>query len=104
MRAYRIDGGPPEPIAGLSPLDLPLEWSADGRALFVARQGELPFRIRRHELTTGRETPWTEVAPGQLAGARLSQVFLTPDGRSWVHAYSRMLDDLYVADGMPWQR
>ena len=104
VSAYRIDGGAPESIAGLSPLDLPLEWSADGRALFVARQGELPIRIRRHELATGRETPWTEVAPGQLAGARLSQVFLTPDGRSWVHAYSRMLDDLYVADGMPWQR
>jgi len=104
VSAYRVDGGPPEPIAGLSPLDLPLEWSADGRALFVARQGELPWRIRRHELATGRETPWTEIVPGQVAGARLSQVFLTPDGRSWTHAYSRLLVDLYMADGMTGQR
>ena len=100
MNAYRVDGGSPEPIAGLSAPDLPLEWSADGRALFVARPGELPWRIRRHELASGRETPWTEIAPGQMAGARLSQVFLTPDGRYWVHSYSRLLIDLYVADGV----
>jgi hypothetical protein len=89
------------PIPNLSPLDVPLEWTADGRALFVARAGELPWRIRRHELATGRETPWIEVAPGQMAGARLSQIFLSPDGRYWVHSYSRMLVDLYAATGVP---
>jgi eukaryotic-like serine/threonine-protein kinase len=100
VSAYRLDGGAPEPIAGLSPLDLPLTWTSDGRALFVARQGELPWKVRRHEIATGRETPWTEIAPSQVAGARLSQIFLTPDGRFWVHAYSRMLVDLYAATGI----
>ena len=70
--AYRVDGaGAPEPITGLSAQDLPIEWTADGRALFVARYGELPWRVRRHEIASGRETPWTEIAPTQLAGARL---------------------------------
>jgi hypothetical protein len=101
VNAYRVDGGPPEPIPGISPLDLPLEWSADGRAVFVARLGELSWRIRRHELASGRETPWTEIAPGQMAGARLSWVFLTPDGRFWTHSYSRLLIDLYAVDGVP---
>ena len=100
LNAYRVDGGAPEPIEGISPLDLPLEWSADGGALLVARLGELPWRVRRHELASGRETPLTEIAPGQVAGVRLTQVFLTPDGRSWVHSYSRLLSDLYVADGV----
>jgi Tol biopolymer transport system component len=100
LNAYRLDGGTPESIEGISPLDLPLEWSADGGALLVARLGELPWRVRRHELASGRETPLTEIAPGQVAGVRLSQVFLTPDGRSWVHSYSRLLTDLYLADGV----
>jgi hypothetical protein len=98
--AYRLDGGAPEPIADLSPLDLPLTWTADGRALFVARSGELPWKVRRHEIASGRETPWTEIAPSQVAGARLSQIFLTPNGRYWVHSYSRMLVDLYTATGI----
>jgi Tol biopolymer transport system component len=101
LGAYRVDGsGPPEPINGLSPQDVAIEWTADGRALFVARYGELPWRVRRHEIASGRETPWTEIAPTQLAGARLSQVFLTPDGRYWAHSYSRMLVDLYEASGV----
>jgi hypothetical protein len=41
-----------------------------------------------------------EVAPGQVAGARLSMLFLTPDGRYWAHGYSRMLVDLYEATGL----
>ena len=101
VNAYRVDGGTPEPIPGLSASDLPLEWSADGRAVFVTRIGELPWRIRRHELATGREEPWTEIAPGQMSGVRLSWVFLTPDGRFWAHSYSRMLTDLYAVEGMP---
>jgi hypothetical protein len=100
VSAYRVDGGPPEPIAGLSPLDVPLEWTADGHALFVGRYGELPWRVRRHEIATGKETLLTEVAPAQLAGSRLSQLYLTPDGRYWVHSYSRLLIDLYEASGI----
>jgi hypothetical protein len=100
VHAYPVDGGAPAPIDGLSPLDIPLEWSSDGRALFVARSGEVPWRIRRRELTGGRETPWTEIEPAHPGGIRLSQVFITPDGRYWVHGYSRLLTDLYVAEGL----
>jgi hypothetical protein len=100
VNAYPVDGGSPVPIDGLSPLDVPLEWSSDGRALFVARSGETPVRIRRHELAGGRETSWTEIIPANAGGIRLSQVFITPDGRYWVHGYSRLLTDLYVAEGL----
>jgi eukaryotic-like serine/threonine-protein kinase len=100
LTAFPIDGGAPERIEGVSPEDIPLEWSADGRALYVARPGEMPWRIRRHELASGRETPLTEIMAAQVAGLRLSQIFITPDGRSWTHAYSQLLTDLYVADGL----
>jgi hypothetical protein len=100
LSAYPVDGGTPQEIAGISHDDVPIEWSADGRALLLARLGELPWRIRRHELAGGRETPVTEIAPGQMAGVRLSQIFLTPDGRYWAHGYSRLLTDLYLADGV----
>ncbi len=100
LTAFPVDGGLPERIEGVSPQDIPLEWSADGRALYVARPGEMPWRIRRHELVGGRETPVTQIMAAQVAGLRLSQVFITPDGRSWTHAYSQLLTDLYVARGL----
>jgi Tol biopolymer transport system component len=98
--AYPVDGGTPEPLRTLGPDDLPLEWAADGRALFITRAGGFPWRIRRHEIATGRETPVTEVAPSQVAGARLSWIFITPDGRYWAHSYSRLLIDLYLVEGV----
>jgi hypothetical protein len=60
----------------------------------------MPWKIRRQALADGRETPWTEIYPAHPGGIRLSQVFITPDGRYWVHGYSRLLTDLYVAEGL----
>ena len=100
VNAYPVDGGPPVPIDGLSPLDVPLEWSSDGRALFVARPGETPWKIRRFDLESGRDTPWTEVMAVNPGGIRLSQLYITPDGRYWVHSYARLLTDLFIAEGL----
>jgi hypothetical protein len=42
----------------------------------------------------------TDVAANQVAGARLSWIFITPDGRYWAHSYSRLLMDVYLAEGV----
>ena len=39
--------------------------------------------------------------PSQVAGVRLWQVLLTRDGRSYVHTYSQVLSNLYIAEGLP---
>ena len=70
------------------------------RALFVGRLEGPVWRIRRLDLQTGREAPWTEITPRETAGLRLSWVYLTPNGRFWVQSYSRLLTDLYVAEGL----
>jgi exodeoxyribonuclease III len=76
------------------------EWAEDGRAPFVGRRAGPAWHIRRLDLQTGREAPWTEITPRETAGLRLSWVYLTPSGRFWAHSYSRLLTDLYVAEGL----
>jgi eukaryotic-like serine/threonine-protein kinase len=100
VNAYPVDGGAPEPFRTLKRDDLPLEWSADGRALLVASVDGPPWRILHHEIASGRESPVTDVAANQVAGARLSWIFITPDGRYWAHSYSRLLMDVYLAEGV----
>jgi hypothetical protein len=97
---FGIDGRPPEPIAGLADPDVPLQWTADGRALFVGRLETGTWRVRRFEIASGRSTPWMDVSPPEVAGLRVSQLMMTPDGRYYVHSYSRLLTDLYVAEGI----
>jgi hypothetical protein len=97
---YPVDGGPTEALPGLAADDRVLQWAEDGRGLFVGRRAGPGWRIRRVDLDTGDETPWTEVTPKETAGLRLSEVYLTPNGQFWAHSSSRLLTDLYVAENI----
>jgi WD40 repeat protein len=100
MAAYPVAGGNPEPLAHLAPDALPIEYTADGKAVFVGHRTATGWSVRRYDLATGHETPWKDIVANDLAGLRLSQIYITPDGRSYVHSYSRLLVDLYVAQGL----
>ncbi len=99
MKIYPIAGGPPRNLP-IGPGEYPIEWTADGRAMFISANSSVPHRVFRLDLATGRREPWLELAPSQIAGTRLSLVLLTRDGRSYVHTYSQLLSDLYVAEGV----
>ena len=97
---YPIAGGAPLAIPTIARGEFPVTWTADGRALLVAGPSNVPHRVFRIDLSTGQRTLWKELRPPQVAGIRLSQVSVTPDGRSFLHMYSRLLSSLYVADGI----
>ena len=42
---------------------------------------------------------WT-ILPAEAAGLRLSWIYVTPNGRFWVHSSSRLLTDLYSVVGV----
>jgi hypothetical protein len=98
---YPLRGGEPQTVAGFVEGDRPFRWSADGRALFLLRDGEVPARVFRLDLATGRREPWKEFMPSDPAGVGLiNPVFLTPDGRHYVYSFRRVLSDLYLAEGL----
>jgi Tol biopolymer transport system component len=98
---YPIDGGEPQPILGFLPGERPVRWSGDGRWLYVFRQGEVPARVNRIELATGRRDVWKELMPPDPAGVNLiNPVLLTPDAKAYVYSYRRILSDLYLVEGL----
>ena len=102
VKIYPVDGGPPRPVAGAEPGDVPIQWSADGRALYLTRRGELPAHIERLDLATGKKEIWKELLPADRAGLiRINSVFVTPDGKSYAYGAGRILtSDLYLASGL----
>jgi hypothetical protein len=99
--AYSIEGGEPTPLVGLQPGDIVLGWTSDDRALFVLRGSAPSAKIDRLDPTTGRREPWKELLPSDPTGVvRTSSVFVSPDGTFYVYAYSRVLSNLYVVDGV----
>ena len=97
---YTIAGGNPEPVPGLEPGDIPASWTSDGRGLLVAHGLGRPWVVERMDLATGRRQTAFEVRPREVAGLRLSFLTLSPNGRYYVHSYSRLLGALYVVEGL----
>jgi dipeptidyl aminopeptidase/acylaminoacyl peptidase len=98
---YPVNGGEPRPVKGLNPGELPITWSADGRALYVYQPGELPARVNRLDLQTGQRTLWKQLMPSDPAGVEtIGPILMTPDASTCVFGYHRMLSDLYLVEGL----
>ncbi len=97
-----LDGGSSRPIPGLQPGDRPLRFASDGRWLFFrTSERELPARVHRLDLETGRREVWKELVPGDLSGnTQLSAAAVSGDGETVLFNYGRSLADLYLADGL----
>ena len=97
---YSVGGGEPTPVPGIEDGDFPLQWTADGRGLYVQRSGGPGARIERLDLATGRSEPWKEILPADSAGVvRVSSVLVSPDGTFYAYAYSRVLSNLFLVEG-----
>ena len=98
---YPVAGGKPHPIPDLAPGEEPISWNEDGRSLYIYQPGELPARIRRLDLTSGRKTLFQQLMPSDPAGVNhIGPIVLTPDGKTYVYGYHRTLSDLYLAEGL----
>ena len=100
-KIYSIDGGDPRPIPGLDPGDIPVQWSADGKTLYVTREGEIPKPVFRYDLATGKKALWKEIVPADRTGlVRIETLFVTRDGKHYAYSFNRVTaSDLYVVRG-----
>ena len=98
---FSIEGGPSRPVRGLETGELPVQWSEDGRALFVLKPEGLPAKLFRLDLETGQRSLWKEIAPSDPAGVfGVDPIRLTRDGKAYVYSYRRLLTDLYLVEGL----
>jgi len=93
--------GAPRPGAGWTKGATPLQWSADGRSLYVTTETDIPMSIRKLDLQTGRSELVKKLVPPDMAGVQtIAAPLVTRDGRTYAYTYMRLLGDLYVADGL----
>jgi Tol biopolymer transport system component len=97
---YPLAGGEPTPLPGLSPFDVPLNWR-DERSFYVFRRGEVPAKVYLFDTVTGRKELWRELVPADASGVvDIVTVCLTPDGKSYVYSYARILSGLFLVEGV----
>ena len=100
-RLYPVDGGAPRDIAGLAPGEA-FSWSADPNYLYVHQGKDIPFKIYRLDITTGKREFFRELNPMDMTGVcDLTNVMVSADGRAYVYGFTRQLSDLYLVKGLP---
>jgi hypothetical protein len=102
---------PPRPIPG-GHLDWPLQWGADGRAIYTYMHDESQLILSRLDLATGRSERRWAVSPPDKAGFLHfgtrpvgMGTNITPDGRYYAYTYFTDQSRLILTDvGPNWWR
>ena len=98
------DHGERVAIQGLEDGDAPVQWTADGRGLYVRGTGEFSAPIYRLDLATGQRKLWKVLAPPDNAGAfnvaPYSALSITPDGKAYAFTYWSNSINLFLAEGL----
>jgi eukaryotic-like serine/threonine-protein kinase len=98
---FPINGSEPKPVRGLQNGEQPINWTSDGRSLYVYRPGEVPAKVYLVEIATGKRTLWKQLVPSDPAGVEtIGPILITPDGKACVYGYHRTLSDLYMVEGL----
>jgi dipeptidyl aminopeptidase/acylaminoacyl peptidase len=98
---YPTDGGEPRALPGTTRDDIPIRWAADGKGLYVQRGPGVPARVDLLDVASGKRRPWKELTPPDPAGVlAIGPILLSADGQSYVYSYRRMIDDLFLVEGL----
>jgi eukaryotic-like serine/threonine-protein kinase len=97
-----LNGGEPKPIPGLEPDDEPIQWSDDGRAVYVKGPGEFATKIYRVNLETGERREWKDIDPPNKVGhvgleVNPGGILITPDGKICIYTYWILLQQILSA-------
>ena len=87
-------------VPGSTPDETVVRWTADGKALYVGKYAEVPMRVDRLDVATGRREPWKTLGPSDMTGAiQISQIAMTGDGKAYAYSTRRMHSHLFVIEG-----
>jgi Tol biopolymer transport system component len=109
---FSVGEDKPRSLTFLSSNDSPLQWTRDGRFLYVLRgtpwvdtqatvYQTMEAQIDKVDVATGVRTAWKTIRPDDTVGLEaINQVMVTPDGNAYCYGYLRTLSALFVIEGV----
>ena len=99
-RWYPLNGGASRLAEGMTPTDNPLSmagWSEDGKELFIRTGTDVPARIDRLDVATGRRTLLAEIRPADQTGLfTFTPTTVSKGGAQYGYSYVKRLSTLFV--------
>ena len=101
FKRYPVDGSAPTPVTVINPDEEIVRWNPDGRSLLVRRYGDVPSRIERLDLASGRREQVALLGPADPAGVlQINAVAFSDDTTAYAYSCLRYLSHLFVVDGV----
>jgi serine/threonine protein kinase len=98
---FPVESGEPQPIQGWGENDAPIAWSSDAQSLFIFERGKVPTNVYRLNLKTGQKALMRQLVPYDPAGVYLiGLVLMTPDGKTCIYNYRRILSSLNLVENL----
>jgi len=98
---FPLGGGPARSVPGVEPGYRVAQWSADSAALYVYRPGDVPVRIQRLDIATGKMNLVRELVPADLGGVvSIAPVIANVNASEFAYSYYQTLSVLYVISGL----
>jgi len=101
LALFPLDGESPRSVPNVRPGYSLAQWSADGKAFYVYRGGEVPLRIERLEIATGKMKLVRELFPADLGGVvSIGPVITNLNASEFAYSYFQALSMLYIISGV----
>ena len=98
---YPMAGGERRDAPGVELGEVPIQWTADSRSLYVYALQSLPARIFRVHTESGERELVRELMPADTSGVfKIDIIIMTHDAQAYVYSYRRMLSQLYVTTSL----
>jgi hypothetical protein len=100
---YPLPGGQPRRLAGIQEDERIAAFGADSRSAFVYQPNDVPVRVFKVDVATGRRELFREIPLSDRAGTNIAStpfVRMTSDGRSYIYSFDQQVSDLYLIEGL----
>ncbi len=98
---FPIGGGQPHPMSSLTPKDTVLRWPEMNVMLVRGPVGEIPARVEKVDLASGKRMPIAQFAPADLTGAMATVGgAITPDAKWYAYSVMKQNSTLYLVEPM----
>ena len=100
LLVYPAKGGEGRAAPGATVQDSVIRWSGDGRSVLVYRQEEVPARVERLDISTGKRQLVRTLGPTHLVGTlMIKPVAFSEDEKSHAYGLRKQISHLFLVEG-----
>jgi serine/threonine protein kinase len=101
LALFPLNGGPVHPIPHVDSGYILAQWSADSQAVYAFRPGDVPLKIERLDIATGKAKLVRELVPADRGGVvSIGPVITNLNASEFAYSYYQTLSVLYVISGL----